>query len=304
MKAKQPVTGRQALGQGVAILVERGIEQQTAWREGRMLLGKAWAKKGIDLVVALEDEVKRETLDEFRRLIARRAAREPLQHLLEEQEFMGLSFKVSPAVLIPRWDTETLVYEAMEEAKKMAGPRILDLGIGSGAIAVSLAYYVPAAEVWATDISPEALEVARENAMRLGVERRITFLCGDLFSPLSPETRFDFIVSNPPYLSEEEYMTIEPEVKREPRQALCGGTDGLDYYRRIAASASRHLLPGGRLLLEIGWTQSVAVSKILRENDFPEIKIIKDWGGNDRVIIAENISQNLYKLHKPIQKGK
>ena len=283
----RPVTGKEALRQGVAFLVEKRFERRIAWLEGRLLLGKAWGKKGIDLVTALEDGLEQETLAEFRRLTALRARREPLQYLLEEQEFMGLPFKVSPAVLIPRGDTETLVHEALEQAKSLAAPRILDVGTGSGAIAVSLAYYLPAAGLWATDISPEALIVARENAARHGVEGRITFLCGDLFAPLSPQVRFDLIVSNPPYLSEKEYKVVDPEVRKEPRQALYGGKNGLDYYSRIAFVAGKHLLPGGRLFLEIGWTQADTVGQILRENNFQEIKIIKDWGGNDRVIIGE-----------------
>jgi len=283
----KPVAGSQALKWAVEVLTGKGQKRQAAWLEGRLLLSKAWNKKGIDLVTALNDFLAAQTWNEYRDLVTLRAQGEPLQYLLGEQEFMGLPFKVSPEVLIPRWDTEILVNEALQEAEDIAAPRILDLGTGSGAIAVSLAYYLPQALVWASDISQEALEVARENAGRLNVADRITFVCGNLFAPLKKEVRFDLIVSNPPYISEKEYMTLDPEVKKEPCGALCGGKDGLDYYHAIGAAAGERLLAGGRLLMEIGWKQGSAVSKILQENNFGDIRIIKDWGGHDRVIAGK-----------------
>jgi len=290
-------SGSQALRWAVPLLVRSGIERQTAWLEARLLLGKAWNKRGISLITALDEPLVTASWERYQGLLEQRINGEPLQYLLGEQEFMGLAFRVTPQVLIPRWETETLVNEALQALNGRPAPKILDLGTGSGAIAVSLAYFLPAAQVWATDLSPGALEVAAANAVgvnavRADVAARIKFMCGDLFKPLPPKLRFDLIVSNPPYISAEEYEELAPEVKREPYLALYGGGDGIDFYRRIAKGAPGRLTEDGMLLVEIGWKQALLVGEIMRENNFTDIRVIKDGGGNDRVVSARCSESN------------
>ena len=194
--------------------------------------------------------------------------------------FMGLSFRVAPGVLIPRQDTEILCEEALSRMKP--GARVLDIGTGSGALAVSLAKLGDNAQVTAVDVSDIALSIARDNARRLGAQVR--FLHSDCFAAVAGET-FDLIVSNPPYISRGEMETLMPEVRREPELALAGGEDGLDYYRRIAREAPAHLNKGGCLLFEIGWQQRDAVSALVRES-VGEPFSLKDYGGNWRVVGA------------------
>lgn len=293
LSSKGPITGAEALRWAVHIFVEKGLDFSTAHFEGRMLLEKAWDKKGIKLVLALDENLEKAVWEEYEKLVERRANHEPLQYLLGEQEFMGLLFEVSPGVLIPRWDTEVLVNETLTLAKTLPGQaettetvRILDLGTGSGVIAICLAHFLPRAQVVAVDISPEALVVARSNARKHGVEKRIVFLEGDLFAPLPRGDKYRFIVSNPPYISREEYYSLEPEVKKEPYQALYGGTDGLEYYRRIANAAPGYLVQGGYLLLEIGWLQGEPVRELLERQSFEDIRIVRDCSGKDRVVVA------------------
>lgn len=286
MSGKDCPIGSEALRWAAAILIEVGMDRETAYLQGRMLLGKAWNRKGIQLILALGDTLDEDTWEEYRGMVMRRAGNEPLQYILGEQEFMGLPFKVTPAVLIPRWDTEVLANEAIILAKNYQSPRILDLGTGSGALAVSLAYNLPQAQVVAVDISSEALDVARENARELGVEAKVNFIRGDIFSSLK-EDKFHLIVSNPPYISAEEYISLASEVQKEPYHALYGGKDGLDYYRRISAGAPEYLAEGGQLLMEIGWLQGQAVCDLLKKNNFSNVRILQDYSGHDRVVIGD-----------------
>ena len=216
----------------------------------------------------------------FFSLIERRKTREPLQYILGTQVFMGFTFLVTPDVLIPRADTETLCEQALLYADE--NRRVLDLCTGSGALAVSIKRLSPACSVTATDISEKALAIARENAATL--EADIEFLQGDLFSPLQGR-RFDIILSNPPYIPNGELDTLQAEVQKEPRAALAGGTDGLDFYREIAQKAPSHLEKRGMLLLEIGETQGDAVRALLSPK-FDDIKLIHDLSGRPRVVSA------------------
>jgi release factor glutamine methyltransferase len=209
----------------------------------------------------------------FRRLIARRGEnREPVAYLVGNQEFMGLEFKVSPSVLIPRPSTETLVEKAGQPGS------FLEIGTGSGAIAIVLG--LSGARGTATDVSPRALEIARGNARAHGVEDRITFVEADLFVDGS----FDLVISNPPYVATPELPGLPPEVKHEPRLALDGGTDGLDVIRRILAGA-RARAP--RLLLEFGATQAAAVRVLALQAGYGNVQISKDLDGFDRVLEAK-----------------
>ena len=217
----------------------------------------------------------------FDALCDRRAAREPLQYILGETEFMGLTFHVEPGVLIPRADTEILVEKALKVMPPNA--RVLDIGTGSGAIAVSLARLGQAARVTAVDVSDKALEIARKNAENNGAD--VEFVKSDCFSALQGR-KYDMIVSNPPYISDEEMQTLMPEVRQEPELALFGGGDGLDFYRRISREAPEYLNEGGFLLFEIGWLQKDAVSALMR-TFIGEPFALRDYGRNWRVVGAQ-----------------
>ena len=226
-------------------------------------------------------EVNEEAALRYEAMLARREKREPMQYILGETEFMGLCFHVEPGVLIPRFDTEVLCEEAL---RRLGGEkrRVLDIGTGSGAIAVTMAKLAPHCEVTAVDVSDTALRVASGNAERNGVQVR--FVKSDCFAALSGET-FDMIISNPPYIDEGEMKELMPEVLQEPELALFGGADGLDFYRRISREAREYLAPGGHLLFEIGWKQKDAVAELLREF-IGEPFALKDYGDNWRVVGA------------------
>ena len=217
----------------------------------------------------------------FEGLIARREKREPLQYILGNQSFMGFSFKTDPRALIPRNDTEALCEEALRHIH--SGDQVLDLCTGTGALAIAMKKLCPAAHVTATDISEEALSLARENAESLNAD--IRFVQGDLMTPLAGE-HFHVIVSNPPYIPEGLRGRLQAEVNREPALALFAGEDGLDFYRRIAREAPKHLYAHGRLCLEIGDGQGNAVAGLLKDQ-FEDIQILNDLSGLPRVVSAQ-----------------
>ena len=220
-------------------------------------------------------------------LLARRIAGEPLQYVLGEAGFMGLTFAVGTGVLIPRPDTEVLVEKAIFLLKEEKTLQLADIGTGSGAIAVSLAYYLPQAQVYGVDISPLALFWAKMNALRYKISEHCHLYEGDMFAPLiAQDLRFDMIISNPPYLSAADMMQLAPELFREPAIALDGGTDGLDYYRRLAQEAGLLLNSDGKLLLEHGWQQQQQVELLLRQNGWLIRERINDYGGRARGLLA------------------
>jgi len=225
----------------------------------------------------------------FLALVARRAAREPLQQITGSQEFWSLEFRVTPEVLIPRPETEHLI-EALQRLPLPPEPVVVDLGTGSGCLAVVVARLLPAARLIATDISTAALEVARDNAARHGVADRIVFLAGDLFAALEGrglEGVVDLLISNPPYIPEAHLAGLAPEVRdHEPRQALTPGPDGLAIHRRIAAGAGRFLRPGGRLLAEIGHDQEAAARALYAGNGLAVEAIHPDLAGIARIVQA------------------
>ena len=216
----------------------------------------------------------------YEAMLERREAREPMQYILGSVGFMGLEFHVEPAVLVPRPDTEILCEEALFRIRP--GMRVLDIGTGSGALAVSIAHHAPECHVTAVDVSDAALAVASGNARANGASVR--FVKSDLLAALAGEV-FDVIVSNPPYISRQEMDALMPETRREPALALFGGEDGLDFYRRICREAPAQLREGGCLLLEIGWRQREAVSALVREA-VGEPFALKDYGDNWRVVGA------------------
>lgn len=221
----------------------------------------------------------------LRSWIARRAAGEPLQYVLGAWDFYGREFLLTRDTLIPRPETEGLVERVLESrrGRGLPGGRFLDVGTGSGAIAVTLAAELPAAKVVATDVSAAALRVARENARRHGVADRVSFLCGDGYSALKCGDRFDVVVSNPPYVSEREWSSLPEEVRNhEPRRALLAGGDGLAVLGCLVAGAGEHLVPGGELWFEIGETQGEAAARLSRGAlRFDGVE--KDLAGRDRV---------------------
>jgi len=221
--------------------------------------------------------------DQFESMLSRRLASEPLQYITGVQEFFGLSFEVSPAVLIPRPETEHLVEAVLERFGRESSPRIVDVGTGSGAIAVALAHAIPRSRVTAVDFSSAALEVAQRNAERHGVLERVTLLQSDLLAALE-SADFEVVVSNPPYIAEGE--VLEPQVfNYEPRSALYAGPTGLEVYERLIPQARKVLKPQGWLMLEIGYGQSKALSRLL--SDWNEVSFLNDLQGIPRVVQAK-----------------
>ena len=226
-------------------------------------------------------EVKEELLAELESVLKQREQRVPLQYLMGECEFMGYDFYVDERVLIPRPETELLAERAIAALREHPHPIALDLCCGSGALAVSMALEVPGAQVHAADLSPDALAVTAKNAELLGAS--VTLHQGDLFAAV-PEIAFDVIVSNPPYIPSADCLTLQEEVRCEPLMALDGGTDGLDFYRRIASDAPKFLRPGGILLLEVGFDQAEAVMALLA--DFADVQAHEDYQHIPRMIEA------------------
>ena len=269
-----------------------GARRDTLWTDGRR-------------------EVAADAVTCFQTLVDRRATREPLQYIVGPQECYGGLFRVASDVLIPRPETELLVEVAVRSLRKAIGRgtsarsagsdvgRILDIGTGSGCIAITLAMEIPSAHIIATDISPSALAVALENAHRFGVEHRITFIHDDMMQNtvyssshvLRPTSYnyFDFVVSNPPYCATRGAALLPPEVRSfEPPGALFGGEDGLDFVRRILKDGAEYLLPGGWLVLEIGDGQAADAKKLLGMTEsWCAVDTHKDYGGHERIIVAQ-----------------
>lgn len=271
----------EALCRGEVQLAQAGVE--TPRLDADLLLAFVLGLRRDQLYLERDLAVEPDLLDCYLGLLARRAKREPLQYLVQKQEFMGLEFFVDRRVLIPRADSEILV-EAWLGLTADQGPklRVLDVCTGSGALAIAMGYYRQGNLIVGTDLSDAALEVARANARRHGVQAE--FRCGDLVEPAAGE-QWDWIVSNPPYVSVAEYVECTPEIRYEPLGAFLGGQDGLDFYRRLKAEALPLLAPGGQLLLEIGWRQAAAVCQIFAE-DGCTTRVFQDLGGRDRVILV------------------
>ena len=240
------------------------------------------------LKYSISREIKEEDKDKIREMLVLRAKkRKPLQYILGEWEFYGLPFKVSEVVLIPRADTEILVEQCIKLMRDIEEPNILDIGTGSGAISIAIANELKSSSVTGIDINEKALKLANENKILNKIEN-VNFMESNLFEKLDKDFKYDLIVSNPPYISKEEYETLMPEVKNyEPQNALTDLGDGLYFYREISKLAGEYLKDTGYLAYEIGYNQAKDVTKILQNNNFDILSVIKDYGGNDRVVIAK-----------------
>lgn len=279
----------QALRHATQHLLDSGIAD--AATDARHLLAHALGVGRDRLILMGPQSMPPDAIARLEQGVARRIAREPVSRIIGKRLFWGRDFAISPDVLDPRADTETLIATALD------GPlpaRLLDLGTGSGAIALTLLAQWPAAMAVATDISPAALAVAAQNATALGVMDRLELTLSDWFDALPPGTPghgFDLIVSNPPYISQAEMAQLAPEVYlHDPALALSPGGDGLAPYRIIAAQAARYLSPQGRVIVEIGWTQGPAAMAIFAKAGWQNLTLIPDIEGRDRVILAQTFA--------------
>ncbi|MGB6691575.1 MAG: peptide chain release factor N(5)-glutamine methyltransferase [Terracidiphilus sp.] len=271
-----------------------GPHPERARQDAELLLLHLLEKDRAWLLAHSNDEIAFDRWDSFYESLQRRCHGEPIQYILGETEFYGLPFRVTPDVLIPRPETEHLVEKAIELAARFNRPRIVDVGTGSGAIAIALAHTLPDAQITATDISPRALIVAKENARRNGVADRIRFLPGNLLDPVAGErfdrndALFDIICSNPPYVAQAERASLAVEVREyEPAEALFAGEDGLDVIRRLIPQAFAALSPGGFIAMEIGHDQAHSVSALLAGAGFTQIEFTADLQGIPRVACAQ-----------------
>lgn len=271
---------------GEAQFIEKGIDN--ARFDADMLLAWVLNVSRSQLYLDVDRKLSQTEEADYRAGIDRRAKHEPFQYILKHQEFMGLSFYVDERVLIPRADSEVLVEKWLEIVRQEEKGRqerkikVADLCTGSGALAISMAYYYPNAEVVGTDLSSDALEVARQNAQQLEVA--VQWRQGDFLAPIAGEL-WDYIITNPPYVSVSDYEQCDPEIFREPSMAFLGGQDGLDFYRRLAEGVGSILDPQGKLLMEIGYDQAEAVCRLFQMQGF-ETRVFPDLAGRDRVILA------------------
>ncbi|GAU75726.1 peptide chain release factor N(5)-glutamine methyltransferase [Fusibacter sp. 3D3] len=277
--------------QEIQVWLKEKLEPITSeWEiESKWMLCQVLDCSVLDLIIYKQQDITEKAYNELLEMVRRRILREPIQYILGVHEFMGLPFKVGRGVLIPRQDTESLVEYIIQY---VAGQptKILDIGTGSGAIAVSLARFLKYAEVTTVDISEDALEIAGENVRLNGVEARVTLLKSDLFESVGSEV-FDIIVSNPPYISEKDLRALEPEVKdHEPELALLGGLDGLDFYRRIIPQAKPYLKAKGLLIFEAGYDQSVEIIKLFEAQGYDDIGVFSDLRGIPRFIYGHFVN--------------
>jgi release factor glutamine methyltransferase len=274
---------RDVLGWATAALKEERIESPQL--DAEVLLAHSLGLSRSELYIQLDGRPSAEVEKTFRSLVARRLNHEPVAYITGHKEFYGLELQVDRRVLIPRPETETLVEVALTIGRQRQIPQLVEVGVGSGAVAIALAVNLPWVEIYAIDSSSDALTVAEENCRRHGVQDRVHLLLGDLLAPL-PEP-VGLIVANLPYVSQDELTTLAPDITEyEPLGALDGGPDGLDYIRRLLEQASPCLSPPGMICLEIGASQALAVNEIAR-NHFPAatVGLVRDLAGLDRVAI-------------------
>ena len=278
------MTIKQALTKGMIMLKSNNIESPKL--KSRLLLQYILKQPRQYIIVYDNNEITEKEKFEYFVNIEKLTKGIPLQHITHTQEFMKMDFFVDENVLIPRPDTEILVEEVIKIAKKIETPKILDLCTGSGVIGISIAKNVPDSQIYAIDISEKALDVAKINTKRMKVERQIKLIKSDLFEKLKNE-KFDIIVSNPPYIKKDDITYLSEEVKNEPKMAVDGGVDGLDFYRKITKQGIEYLKLGSYLCFEIGYDQKEEVTDIIKnEGRYIDTYSKKDLYGNDRIIIT------------------
>lgn len=279
------MTIKEALSKGTIMLKNNNVESPKL--KARLLLQYVLKQTRQYIIVYDNKEINKKEQFEYFVNIEKLTTGVPLQHITHSQEFMKMDFFVDENVLIPRPDTEILVEETIKIAKKMTNPKILDLCTGSGAIAISIAKNVKDADVYAVDISEKALNIAKTNAKRLEVFDKINFLKSDLFQNIE-KTKFDIIVTNPPYIKKEDITYLSKEVQKEPLLALDGGVDGLDFYKKILNQSIDYLKFGSYICMEIGYDQKQDVLKIIQDIDkYVDTYSKKDLCGNDRIIVTK-----------------
>lgn len=279
------MTIKEALNKGMILLKSNQIDSPKL--KARLLLQYVLKLKREQIIIYDNMQIEKEQEKEYLQNIQKLIKGIPLQHITNTQEFMKMNFYVNNNVLIPRPDTEILVEEVIKLGKEKKNPVILDLCTGSGAIAISIAKYLPSAKVYASDISKKALEIAKINAKNNEVSSKIKFINSDLFEKIK-EMKFDIIVSNPPYIKTSEIKLLDNEVQKEPILALDGGKDGLDFYRKIVTEAYSHLKYESYLCFEIGYDQKEEVTKIIKDAKvYSKTYCKKDLYANDRIIVTQ-----------------
>ncbi len=279
-------TLQQVFARYVEQLTAVGIER--AEGEVELILCHVLGVRRLTLYLDGDKLLSEDALLRVAEIVKRRVTRYPLQYILEESWFYGRSFFVSPAVMVPTPETEVLIEAAMGFVRKQdyAKPNILDLGVGSGVISITLANELADCSIKALDLSTEAIEVARHNARKLGGEDKIEFVQSDFFAAVNPDERFDLILSNPPYISDSEYKDLPPEVLADPKLALTSGEEGLDAIKVIIDQAPYYLADGGRIMFEIGYNQADRVAELTAGDDrFTSFVLLKDLNDIDRVVI-------------------
>jgi len=279
------VTIESAIQEGAEILGAGAVNEPR--REAGLLLAHVLDRDRGFVIAHADDSLMEERYENFRRLISRRMRGEPLQYITGQREFFKLAFEVSPDVLIPRPETELIVEIALQLCRDDPAPFIADVGTGSGCIAISVLHELPAAMAVAIDISTAALRVARRNAERHGVHQRLTLIESDCFAAVCTTKPFSMIVSNPPYVSDEDIEGVAREVRFEPRVALAGGADGLSVIRRLLNETRPFIRPKGYLVFEIGFGQSETIEKLIDRRIWKLVEISKDLQGIPRTFVLQ-----------------
>ncbi len=262
----------------------RGIENPRL--DAELLLCAVLHKKRIDLYTHFDEPLEAQELVQYRQYVARRGAREPVAYILGSKGFLQHEFKVTKDTLIPRPETESIVERLVHMNRTKGVRHILDMGCGSGAIIVSLLAALPQAQGMAVDISPAAVRVTEENGKALGVSDRLKAVASDLYANLPEGATFDVIVSNPPYIPHKDLNGLQQEVQWEPKSALDGGEDGLDFYRRILKDVWTYLKPTGLLAFEIGVGEADAIKELCTQTGFSTVQVVKDYGDIPRMVFA------------------
>jgi release factor glutamine methyltransferase len=288
------VTVLDIIQRSTEFLERKGVESPRLQSE--LILAHALRLPRLQLYLNFERSLSPAEVDAMREMVKRRGQREPLQHILGTASFLGLEIKVNARVLIPRPETELLAeralaflagFEAGPSLPEASGPVVFDYGTGSGCLAIALAVKCPVAKVVAGDISDEALDLARANAARHGVSGRTEFISSDGFSGVPPGVDFDLVVANPPYIASAEIATLQPEVRDyDPRLALDGGADGLNFYRRLAVEGLEYLRPRGRLMVEFGEGQAGAIGQLLHAHNWVVESVERDYNQQERILVA------------------